>query len=160
MTNRAKEIEKKVKAVAAVDDANDQIKEVGLAAVSGWGNGMLCVMVRYNPDTMQFEPYTGTELETDAVEVEVNTDTLEALTQTIIDQGEGKAMGFAGCLIVSAYVYIANEDNAGNYIIERIDTDKITTEADGDVLVTYGTGGLPAKVGWAALTYQDREATF
>jgi hypothetical protein len=144
MTNRAKEIEKKIKAVAAVDDANDQIKEVGLAAVTGWGNGMLCVMVRYNPDTMQFEPYTGTELETAAVEVEVDTDTLESLTQTLIDQGKYQ---FRNIDVSDDPLYVGHEASDGSWEIMEY------TAATGVGLYATGSSGYAAA--WIARAAQS-----
>lgn len=75
-------------------------------------------------------------------------------------QMSGMGMGFAGSYTIGNVDYIACEDGSGNYIITRIDRDKLGTATDSDVMFATGTGGLPAKANWAALTYQDREAAF
>ncbi len=88
------------------------------------------------------------------------TDNLETLVQTLIDQQQGQVMGFAGLYITASMMYVAEVDGDGNYQIMRIDTSKLGTITEGDVMYAKGTGGRPDKADWAGLTYQDREATF
>lgn len=154
--------------LGVIDTGTEEMMKVGGDLTS---RAVKVALMLYNTDTLAWEAASkklfdvtvnADDIYLSVDDVETKLDTLISQTDTvdILEQLQGKGYGFAGFYDAGQYLYVAEEDGSGNYIITRYNTLTLGTNTNDDTVYATGSGGLPSKATWSGLSYADRQAAF
>lgn len=145
--------------LGVIDTGTEEMMKVGGDLTS---RAVKVALMLYNTDTLAWEAASKKlfDVTVNADDIYLSVDDVETKLDTLISQIQGKGYGFAGFYDAGQYLYVAEEDGSGNYIITRYNTLTLGTNTNDDTVYATGSGGLPSKATWSGLSYADRQAAF